>query len=65
MLFSQKSEDTFAHGINIRNNYQLFHLSSTNKLLEKLVWVKYSPIKATLYGNVERIKSIKITGPFI
>ena len=50
MLFSQKAEETFAHGINIRHNYQLFHLSSTNKLLEKLALVNYSPISND--GNI-------------
>ena len=36
MPFSQKAEDSFAHGINIKNKYQLFYLQSGKKLLEKL-----------------------------
>ena len=47
MPFSQKAEYTFAHGINIRKKYQLFHLGSVKKLLEKLL--SDSPISN--YGN--------------
>ena len=41
-FFSQKSEDAFAHGINIRNNDQLFHLSSTNKCFVRKVGLSHS-----------------------
>ena len=43
MSFSKKSEETFAHGINIQNNYQLFHLWTADKLLDKFR-VNYLPI---------------------
>ena len=36
MPFLQKAEDTFAHEIDIRNNYQLFRIQSAKKLLEQL-----------------------------
>ena len=49
MPFSQKAEDHFVHGIDIRNKYQLFHLWSVKKLLEKLFSINDLPISN--YGN--------------
>ena len=45
--FHTKCEDTFAHGINIRNNYQLFHLLC-KQVVRKDVQRKYTFLKARL-----------------
>ena len=50
MPFLQKAEDAFAHGIDIRNKYQLFHIQIAKKLLEQLFSVSVLPILN--YGNV-------------
>ena len=47
----KKYEDTFAHGINIPNNFQSFNLLSASKLFKKLVGVNYSPILKYTFLN--------------
>ena len=48
--YIQVRVNTLGHGINIRNKYQLFHLWSVKKLLEKLFSV--NDFLISNYGNL-------------